>query len=151
MTPQWLTHWDRAAHICVSKLTIIDSDYGLSPGRHQDIIWTNTGILLIGSLATIFCEILCEIHCPACRTSLIATRFWVVMIYPIIKCLTQLEFSFILLDLCLFITIFNFILNYVPTATFWIFTYHKIWILLIIFCFIWNYLIIYFITCLEVF
>ena len=23
--------------------------------------------------------------------------------------------------------------------TFWIFTYHKIWILLIIFCFIWNY------------
>ena len=90
-------------------------------------------------------------YCPACRTSLIATRFWVVMICPIIKCLTVLEFSFILLDLCLFITIFNFILNYVPTVTFWIFTYHKIWILLIIFCFIWNYWIIYFLTCLEVF
>ena len=83
-------------------------------------------------------------YCPACRTSLIATRFWVVMICPIIKCLTVLEFSFILLDLCLFITIFNFILNYVPTVTFWIFTYHKIWILLIIFSFIWNYWIIYF-------
>ena len=27
-----------------------------------------------------------------------------------------------------FITIFNFILNYVPIVTFWIFTYHKIWI-----------------------
>ena len=27
-------------------------------------------------------------YCPACRTSLIATRFWVVMICPIIKCLT---------------------------------------------------------------
>ena len=53
--------------------------------------------------------------------------------------------------LCLFITIFNFILNYVPIVTFWIFTYHKIWILLIIFCFIWNYWIIYFLTCLEVF
>ena len=79
-------------------------------------------------------------HCPACRTSLIATRFWVVVICPIIKCLTVLEFSFILFDLCLFITIFNFILNYVPKVTFWIFTYHKIWILLIIFCFIWNYL-----------
>ena len=91
------------------------------------------------------------IHCPACRTSLIATRFWVVMICPIIKCLTVLEFVFILFDLCLFITIFNFILNYVPTVTFWIFTYHKIWILLIIFCFIWNYWIIYFLTCLEVF
>ena len=90
-------------------------------------------------------------HCPACRTTLIATRFWVVMICPIIKCLTVLEFSFILFDLCLFITIFNFILNYVPIVTFWIFTYHKIWILLIIFCFIWSYWIIYFLTCLEVF
>ena len=90
-------------------------------------------------------------HCPACGTSLIATRFWVVVICPIIKCLTVLEFSFILFDLCLFITIFNFILNYVPIVTFWIFTYHKIWILLIIFCFIWNYWIIHFLTCLEVF
>ena len=88
---------------------------------------------------------------PACRTSLIATRFWGVVICPIIKCLTVLEFSFILLDLCLFITIFNFILNYVPIVTFWIFTYHKIWILLIIFCFVWYYWIIYFLTCLEVF
>ena len=86
------------------------------------------------------------VHCPACRTYLIATRFWV-----IIKCLTVLEFSFILFDLCLFIAILNFILNYVPIVTFWIFTYHKIWILLIIFCFIWNYWIIYFLTCLEVF
>ena len=89
--------------------------------------------------------------CPACRTYLIATRFWVVVICPIIKCLTVLEFSFILFDLCLFITIFNFILTYVPIVTFWIFTYHKIWILLIIFCFIWNYWIINFLTCLEVF
>ena len=90
-------------------------------------------------------------YCPACRTSLIATRFWVVVICPIIKCLTVLEFSFILYDLCLFITIFKIILNYVPIVTFWIFTYHKIWILLIIFLFIWNYWIIYFLTCLEVF
>ena len=82
-------------------------------------------------------------HCPACRTSLIATRFWVVMICPIIKCLSVLEFSFILFHLCLFVTIFNFILNYVPIVTFWIFTYHKIWILLIIFCFIWSYWIIF--------
>ena len=83
--------------------------------------------------------------------SLIATRFWVVVICPIIKCLTVSEFSFILFDLCLFITIFNFILIYVTNVTFWIFTYHKIWILSIIFCFIWNYWIIYFLTCLEVF
>ena len=89
-------------------------------------------------------DVQCYGHCPACWTSLIPTRFWVVVICPIIKCLTVLESSFILFDLCLFITIFNFILNYVPIVTFWIFTYHKIWILLIIFCFIWNYWIIYF-------
>ena len=33
-----LTHWGRATHICVSKLTIIASDNGLSPGRRQAII-----------------------------------------------------------------------------------------------------------------
>ena len=82
--------------------------------------------------------------CPACRTYEIATRFWVVVICPIIKCLTVLEFSFILFDFCYFITIFNFVLNYVLIVTFWIFTYHNIWILLIIYCFIWNYWIIYF-------
>ena len=69
---------------------------------------------------------------------------------PLFKCLTVLEFSFILLDLCLSITFFNFIMNYVPIVTFWIFTYHKIWILSIMFCFIWSYWIIYFLACLEV-
>ena len=47
---QWvnlLTHWGRVTHICVSNLTIIGSDNGLSTGRRQAIIWTNAGILLI--------------------------------------------------------------------------------------------------------
>ena len=57
----------------------------------------------------------------------------------IYMCLTVYEFSFILFDLCLFITIFNFILNYVPIVTSWIFTYYKIRTMLIIYCFIWNY------------
>ena len=69
---------------------------------------------------------------------------------PLLKCLTVLEFYFILFDLCLLITFFNFIMNYVPIVTFWIFTYHKIWILSIMFCFIWSYRIIYFLACLEV-
>ena len=69
---------------------------------------------------------------------------------PLFKCLTVLEFSFILFDLCLLITFFNFIMDYVPIVTFWIFTYHKIWILSIMFCFIWSYWIIYFLACLEV-
>ena len=47
-----LTHWGRVTHICVGKLTNIGSDNGLSPGRHQAIIWTNAGILLIRLLGT---------------------------------------------------------------------------------------------------
>ena len=50
------------AYICVSKLTIIGSDNGLSPGRRQATIWTNAGILLIRTLGTNFSEILGEIH-----------------------------------------------------------------------------------------
>ena len=48
-------------HICVSNLIIIGSDNGLSPGRRQAIIWTNAGILFIGSLGTNFSEILIAI------------------------------------------------------------------------------------------
>ena len=47
-----LTYRCRVTHICDSKLTIIGSDTGLSPGRCQAIIWTNAGILLIGPLGT---------------------------------------------------------------------------------------------------
>ena len=57
-----LTHWGRVTHICVNKLTIIGSDNGLSPGRHQAIIWTNARILLIEPLWTNFSEISIEIH-----------------------------------------------------------------------------------------
>ena len=49
-------------HICVSKLTIIGSDNGLSPERRQAIIWTNAGLLSIWPLGTNFSEILSEIH-----------------------------------------------------------------------------------------
>ena len=57
-----LTHWGRVTHLYVSKLTIIGSDNGLSPGRRQATIWTNGGILLIGPLGTNFREILIEIQ-----------------------------------------------------------------------------------------
>ena len=57
-----LTHWGRVTHICVSKLSIIGSDNGLSPSRRQAIIWTDAGILLIRTLGTNFNEILSEIH-----------------------------------------------------------------------------------------
>ena len=56
-----LTHWGRVTHICVSELSILGSDNGLSPARRRAIIWTNAGILLIGPLGTNFSEILIEI------------------------------------------------------------------------------------------
>ena len=48
--------------MCFSKINIIGSDNGLSPGRRQAIIWTNTKMLLIGSMDTNFSEILIGIH-----------------------------------------------------------------------------------------
>ena len=57
-----LTHWGWVMHICVNELPIIGSDNGLSPGRYQDIIWTNDEILSIWTLGTNFSEILSEIH-----------------------------------------------------------------------------------------
>ena len=57
-----LTHWGWSTHICVSKLTIIGSDNGLSPGQCRAIIWTIAGILLIGPLGTNFSEILIGIQ-----------------------------------------------------------------------------------------
>ena len=57
-----LTHRGRVTHMWVGKLTIIGSDNGLSPRRHQAIIWTNVGILLIGPLRTNFSEILIRIQ-----------------------------------------------------------------------------------------
>ena len=56
------THWGRATHICVGKLTIIGIDNGLSHGRRQAVIWTNAGILLIRSLGTNYSEILIGIR-----------------------------------------------------------------------------------------
>ena len=143
-----VTKFDLPKEFTRRSKNLITHQHTCSVAKFYDIsceYFTMSGIITLSSVP------IASNYCPACRTSLIATRFWVVVICPIIKCLTILEFSFILFDFCLFITIFNFILNYIPIVTFWIFTYHKIWILLIIFCFTWNYWIIYFLTCLEVF
>ena len=43
---EFLTHWGRVTHTCVSKLTINGSHNGLSPARRQAIIWTNNDILI---------------------------------------------------------------------------------------------------------
>ena len=61
-TSSYLTHWGRVTLICVSKLTIIGWDNGLSPDRRQAIIWTIAGILSIGPSGTTLSEILIAIQ-----------------------------------------------------------------------------------------
>ena len=58
----YLTHWGWVKHKCISTLTTIGSDNDLLPGRHQPIMWTNAGILLIGLLGINFSEILIELN-----------------------------------------------------------------------------------------
>ena len=62
-----LNHWGRVMHVCFTKLSVIGSDNGLSPGRHQAIIWTNAGILLIWPLGTNYSDMLIEIHTVSFR------------------------------------------------------------------------------------
>ena len=57
-----LNQWGRVTHLCASNLTSIGSDNGLSPGRHQTIIWTKNGILLIRPLGIKFRKIIIEMH-----------------------------------------------------------------------------------------
>ena len=124
--------------------------------RRQALIWTNDGL----GYRRIYASHGLNELTPVRRRYIIIVRraglLWSQQDFewrwsvPLFKCLTVLEFSFILFDLCLLITFFNSIMNYVPIVTFWIYTYHKIWILSIMFCFIWSYWIIYFLTCLEV-
>ena len=58
----YLTHWGRVTYIYFRKQTIIGSDNRLSPGRRQAIIWTNSGILLIGLFGTNFSDSLTGIQ-----------------------------------------------------------------------------------------
>ena len=57
-----LTHWGRVALICISKIIIIGSDDGFSPGRRQAIIYNNAGLLLIWRLGINLSEIVITIY-----------------------------------------------------------------------------------------
>ena len=69
MKGKLLTHGGRVTHICVSKLTIIGSDNGLSPAnglspsRCRAIIWTNAELLLIRPWGTNFNAFECVWKC----------------------------------------------------------------------------------------
>ena len=125
----------------------IGSNNGLAPTRRQAIIWTNADPIHWHIYAALGGDELTLIIVRRAGLLWSQQDFEWRSSVPLFKCLTVLEFSFILFDLCLLITFFNFIMNYVPIVTFWIFTYHKIWILSIMFCSIWSYWIIYFLAC----
>ena len=71
-----LTHWVRVMHKCISKIIIIGSDDGLSPGRHQAIIWTIAGIFSLGPLGTKFSGILIKIHTFSLQKNAFENVFW---------------------------------------------------------------------------
>ena len=74
---RWInSHWAREMHICIIKLTIIGSDNGLSPGRHQAMICTNAGILLISLLGTNSTDILIEVHIFLLKTMHLKISSW---------------------------------------------------------------------------
>ena len=94
--------WGRLTHICVSKLTIIDSDDGLSPGRRQAIIWTSAGILFIwirnklqwtitrnsyifmqeNAFENVLCQMSAILSRPQCATALNLPLFYDSMMLP---------------------------------------------------------------------
>ena len=72
-------------HICINKLTIIGSDNGLLPGRHQAIIWTNDVILLSGTLGRNFSGILSEIHAFSFKKmhlKMLSAKWWICCLSP---------------------------------------------------------------------
>ena len=71
-----LTHWVQVTHICVSELTIIDSDNGFLAGRRQAIIWNNAGLLLIEPLGTNFSEISIRIQTFSFKKMHLNHVFW---------------------------------------------------------------------------
>ena len=73
---RYLTHRGRGTHICVSGLTSIVSDNGLSPGRRQAITRTNAGILLIVPWGTNYSEILLDIQTFPSGKCIWECRLW---------------------------------------------------------------------------
>ena len=70
-----LTHWGQVTHICVSKLTVIGSDNGLSPCRRQAIIWTSARIFSIAPLGTNCSKILIEIRISSSKKTHLKASF----------------------------------------------------------------------------
>ena len=95
-----LTHWGWVMYVCVRKLTIIGSDSGLLPGRHQAIIWTNAGILLIGPSATNFSEILIKIHTFSFKKTISSGKWG-----PFCLSLNELTYQQLEMHLCVLSTV----------------------------------------------
>ena len=89
-------------------------------------------------------------YCPASRTTLVATRFRVAVICPIIQMPHCIRVFFYFIWFVFINHIFQFYYELCTYCNILDIYYHKILILSIMFCFIWSYWIIYFLACLEV-
>ena len=76
----YLTHWGRRTHICVSKLTSIGSDNGLTPIRRQAIIRTNAAILFIRAFHAFSVKKMClKVSCSKWRQICLAPLYHVTL------------------------------------------------------------------------
>ena len=90
----WLCAWDVCYIIFWHLLHILSGKLGICFIIIVQFMMSANSRIRFGLQIVIVCLHSTPSHCPACRTSLIATRFWVVMICPIIKCLTVLRVFF---------------------------------------------------------
>ena len=91
-----------------------------------------------------------HLYCPACRTTLVATRFRVAVICPIIQVPHCIRVFFYFVWFVFINHIFQFYYELCTYCNILDIYLSKNWILSIMFCFIWSYWIIYFLPCLEV-
>ena len=88
-------------YILVDKLPIIGSGNGLSPGRHEAIMWTNAEILWIGPLGTNFSEIFKKMHLkmpstkwwPSYINLNVLRRMWYMGLLSVLLSLVSNEFT----------------------------------------------------------
>ena len=103
-----LTHWGWVTHICISKLTIIGSDNGLSSGQRQTIIWNGQATshylkqcwYIHWALGTNFNEISIKIHTMIFiqeNQELITYKF---LRKPISKCFLENGGHFVSASMC---------------------------------------------------
>ena len=97
-----LTHWGRVTHICVSNVTIIGSDNGLSIDWCQAIIWTSDGNIVDWTLGILRNKLQWNLK-QTCHSKIWKTRRSLVKkqeIWPKTRRLYQTNFAVFFISNC---------------------------------------------------